>query len=124
MPEFRPHRTSDTGRPGPQTADSTARHPGTPPGMPPRANPGQADLGTGYTMLRGGQDVQQPGYYFDEQTQQVRYWEKGQTIGQADTGDTWLYLTDERSAPIERLTALIRERGYGGPLDELRVHPG
>ena len=121
MPEFRPGRQTDTGRPGPQTADDTGARPGTPPGMPPHPNPGQTDVGTGYTMLRGGQDVQQPGYYFDEATREVRYWEKGQTIGHARTRDSWLYLTDERDVPRDRLEALIRERGYGGPLDELRV---
>ena len=124
MPEFRPGRTHDTGRPGPQTGFDTSGRPGTPAGMPPEPNPGQTEIGTGYTMLRGGQDVQQPGYYFDEATRQVRYWDKGQTIGGARAGDTWLYLTEDRGAPRERLESLIRERGYGGSLDGMEVAGG
>jgi hypothetical protein len=122
MPNSRSHRQTDAGRPGPQMLDNTTG-PKTPAGMPPAPNPGQAeaDLGAGYTMLRGGQDVQQPGLYFDEQTHEVRYWDKGQTIGHARTGDTWLYLTPERGTSSEDLEQLIRERGYGGPLDDLRV---
>ncbi len=121
MPEFRPRRQTDTGRPGPQTATDTGVRPDTPAGKPPHDNPGQTDLGTGYTMLRGGQDVQQPGYYFDEATREVRFWEKGQTIGHARTEDPWLYLTEDRNATQEALESLIRERGYGGSLEDLRV---
>jgi hypothetical protein len=121
MAEFRPQRQTDAGRPGPQTMDDTGRHPGTPAGQPPAPNPGQTDVGTGYTMLRGGQDVQQPGYYFDEATGEVRFWEKGQTIGHARTEDPWLYLSDERGLSAERARELIRERGYGGALDNLRL---
>lgn len=121
MPQFRPKRQTGKGRPGPQTADDTGARPGAPPGAPPAPNPGQTDLGTGYTVLRGGQDVQQPGWYFDEATREVRYWEKGQTIAHARTGDSWLYLAEERDVPQDRLAAIIRERGYGGTLDDLRV---
>ena len=120
MAAVRPHRQTDTGRPGPQTEDDTSG-PRTPPGQPPAPNPGQTDVGTGYTMLRGGQDVQQPGYYFDEQSREVRYWEKGQTIGGARAGDSWLYLTEDRDAPQQQLEQFIRERGYGGTLEGLRV---
>ena len=122
MPEYRPHRQADTGRPGPQMADNTSR-PTPPAGVPPAPNPGQAaaELGTGYTLLRGGQDVQQPGYYFDEQTHEVRFWERGQTIGHARTGDTWLYLTDDAGAADEHLRALIGERGYGGSVEDLHI---
>lgn len=118
MAEFRSHRQTDTGRPGAQTGFDTGGRPGRPAGMPPEPNSGQIDLGTGYTMLRGGQDVQQPGYYFDEMTREVRHGEKGQTIG---GNDSWLYLTDQQGVPRERLKSLIRERGYGGSLAELQV---
>lgn len=124
MPEFRPHRRSDTGRPGPQTANDTSMHPGTPPGDPPRPNPGQANPGAGYTLLRGGQDVERPGYYFDEQSGEIRWWDKGRTIGAKDTQDTWLYLTDDHQAPLERLKDLIHERGHGGSLDYARLIAG
>ena len=79
MPEFRSHRRTDAGRPGPQMMDNTGRHPGTPAAMPPAPNPGQADPGAGYTMLRGGLDVQRPGWYFAEQTCEARWYDRGQT---------------------------------------------
>lgn len=120
MSQFRPHRQTDTGRPGPQMADDTSAPPGRPAGAPPAPNESQTDLGTGYTMLRGGQDVQQPGFYFDEATREVRFWEKGQTIGHARTGDSWLFLTEDAGVSQEHLQALIRERGYGGSLDGLQ----
>lgn len=121
MPKFRPRRHEGKGRPGPQTWDDPGAHPRPAPGRPPEPNEAQTDLGAGYTVLRGGQDVQQPGLYFDEATQEVRYYGQGQTIGHAATADPWVYLTEERDATPERVTALIRERGYGGPLDRLRI---
>ncbi len=121
MPSSGPDRQTEAARPGPQMFDDPGRAPGTPAGMPPRPNESQTDLGTGYTMLRGGQDVQQPGYYFDEATREVRFWQKGQTIGHARTGDSWLFLTEDAGAAQERLQELIRERGYGGSLEGLQV---
>ncbi|HEY8490849.1 MAG TPA: hypothetical protein VIO14_07630 [Dehalococcoidia bacterium] len=121
MPKFRPRRHQGKGTPGPQTWDDPGAHPRPAPGQPPEPNEAQTGLGTGYTVLRGGQDVQQPGLYFDEATQEVRYYRRGQTIGHAATADPWIYLTEERAAPLDRVTALIRERGYGGPLDRLRI---
>ena len=114
--------TTDAARPGPQTTDDAGRSPKTPAGQPPAPNPGQIDIGTGYTVLTGGQDVQQPGYYFDEATRELRYWEKGQTLGGARQGHTWLYLTEDRDAGQDQLERLIRERGYGGSLEGMQIH--
>ena len=123
MPSDGPDRTTDAGRPGPQMTNDPGRSPGTPAGSPPAPNESQTDLGTGYTLLRGGQDVRQPGYYFNEATQEVRWWETGQQLGGERQGEHWLYLSDDVTAPEERIESLIRERGYGGPLDRMQVKP-
>ena len=123
MPSDGPRRQTDAGRPGPQMTDDPGRRPGTPVGSPPGPNESQTELGTGYTLLRGGQDVQQPGYYFNEATQVVRFWQRGQQVGGQRQGEHWLYLTDDEAAPQERLEQLVRERGYGGPLDHLQIQP-
>jgi hypothetical protein len=121
MPKFRPQRHGGKGRPGPQTWNDPGSHPRPAPGKPPEPNEAQTGLGTGYTLLRGGQDVQQPGFYFDEATRAIRYYEKGETTGNATTADPWLYLTEDRTASRHQLERIIRERGYDGPLDELRI---
>jgi hypothetical protein len=119
MPASRQTRDTGKGRPGPQNIDQPGNRPNPPAGMPPEPNPGQTDLGTGYTVLRGGQDVQQPGLYFDEHTCEVKYYDRGERLGR--TQDTWYYLGDEQNVSRRRLEELIRAQGYAGPLDGLRV---
>src|SRR5438094_10030296 len=98
MAELRTRRAGAADRPRSSGPAGITARPKTPAGIRPEPNPGQTELGTGYTVLRGGQDVQQPGYYFDVARPEVRYWEPGQTLAHARQGDHWLYLTDDRDA--------------------------
>jgi hypothetical protein len=74
----------------------------------------------GDTLLCGGQDVQQSGYYFDEAQREVRCWSRGQTLAHRRQGDHWRFLTEDRDRSRGELERLIHERGYGGPLEGLR----
>lgn len=79
-------------------------------GDQPRRDPGQPEPGQQYSVLDSGQDVEQPGYYFNAVDGRVRYFRPGDTTPSDD--GVWYYLTAEPDVSVDDLRDMATRYGF------------
>ncbi|MEW5854403.1 MAG: hypothetical protein AB2A00_36850 [Myxococcota bacterium] len=85
-----------------------------------KPNVGQTRIGTGYTIITGGQSVRQAGWYYDEKTHELRFFHDGDRV--PHRGDPWVYLSPDEGADRESLLRILHERGWRGDDSVVHMH--